>query len=128
MFRIKVNGSTPPEMFKIPFLSDSEWKDAIELQEKPIVDSKHIVVSHYNYDTTPVEITYSIIDATINESKDICVNNVKHQFILLINSYVYSPDTIYDIEIIKLYHQELVSKIAAITAATTHEELTAIVG
>lgn len=127
MFKIKVNGSPTPEIFNIPFLSDTEWKDAIELQEKPIVDSKQIVVSHYNYDTTPIEITYSTVDATISERKDICVKNVKHQFILLVNSHVYSPNTVYDIEVITVYYQDLISKIESITAATTHEELDAIV-
>lgn len=127
MFKIKVNGSPTPEIFNIPFLSDTEWKDAIELHEKPIVDSKQIVVSHYNYDTTPIEITYSTVDTTISERKDICVKNVKHQFILLVNSHVYSPNNDYDIEVITAYYRSLISKIESINSATTHEELDAIV-
>lgn len=128
MIKIKLNGTQTPHVFNVPGIYDDTWRDAIELHEPPVVDSRHFAIPQYNYNTNPIEITYSIIEATVSERKNNELTSLKQQFVQLVNEHLHTTlDNVYDFEMLKLKNQEMLLKITDIEAATTHDELDAIV-
>lgn len=110
---------------------DSRWRDAIELTPKPTVASNQIALPQYNLSTTPIEITYIVVDTPINERKssEITIANQQciSQLTTKIHNWIYSAEqcNFTQFEQAKL---ELDAKIEAINSTTTHEELDTMLG
>jgi len=110
---------------------NSGWRDAIELTPKPKVASNQIAIPQYNLSTNPVEITYVIVDISANERKgsEITIANRRciSQLTTIIHDWVYSTNQL-NLTLFEQAKLELDAKINAINAATTHEELDAVLG
>ena len=126
MIKIRLDGSASPHIFRIPFQDDGLWRDAVELQPMPTVTSKQAVVLTYDWDKTPIEISYSIIDATVGERKINAIKKLKSDYVQEVNQLVHASIE-NDFTELSIKNAELVAKTAVIEAATTHEELDAIV-
>ena len=126
MIKIRLDGSSSPHVFRIPFQDDGLWRDAVELQPMPTVTSKQTVVPTYDWDKNPIEISYSIIDATVGERKINEINKLKSDYVQEVNLLIHASIE-NDFTELSTKNAELVAKIASIEAATTHAQLDAIV-
>lgn len=116
----------------VPENIDSTWRDAVELSPRPKVTTKQIIVPQYNLEVTPIEITYTIINSSVSERIGIEISNLKNIFISDSNTILQNihsnPLEELNVNLILTKQVDLNEKIAAITAATTHEELDAALG
>jgi hypothetical protein len=127
-YRIKINNDGSINLWKP---DETVWRDAIELAPKPVLASNQIAIPQYNLLTTPVEITYTVLDTSIEERKVTEVSLAKQkcftQISSIIQSWIYlnEPITITQIEQATV---GLTAKIEAINSTTTHEELDVLLG
>lgn len=108
---------------------DSTWRDAIEISPRPTVTSKEIIIPQYNLEVTPIEITYTAIEASVAERINIAIGEFKNEFLSKSNNVlqqiIQNPTLDLDVNLLLSYQVALNEKIAAISAATTHAELDA---
>jgi hypothetical protein len=128
MYKINVNSTGAINLWK---QDEIVWRDAIELEPKPIVRTNQIAVPQYNLLSNPVEITYLILDLLLEERKGSEISNAKQQCMIQVSSitqrWIHSDEPV-NLPQIEQAKADLTTKIAAISAATTHEELDAVLG
>ena len=126
--KVKINADGSINSWK---QDDSGWRDAIELEPKLSVASNQIAVPQYDLATTPIGITYIIVDTSIEERKgtEIALARQKCslQISTIIHNLVYSTDQL-NLTLFEQAKLELDAKIEAINSTTTHEELDAVLG
>lgn len=132
--KLKINndGSIFSQRHELENTNDLTWRDAIELLPRPIATSKEIVIPQYNLEVTPIEITYTKIEASIAERINIEIIESKNEFLAkshsVLQQVIQDPSQELNVNLLLSYQVTLNEKIAAITAATTHEELDAALG
>lgn len=126
-YKVKINTDGSINLWE----HDSGWRDAIELTPKPTVTSSQIAIPQYDLSTTPIGITYSIVDTSVDERKKSEISIAKQKCIYQMHSniqaWVYSTEQV-NLTLFEQAKLELDAKINAINATTTHEELDTCLG
>jgi hypothetical protein len=128
-YKVKVNVDGSINLWE---QHDSGWRDAIELTPKPTVASNQIAFPQYNLSTTPVEITYTIVDISTDERKSSEIALIRQKCLIQIStitqSWLYTTDPFSIITQLEQVKADLTAKIEEINSTTTHEELDAVLG
>jgi len=131
MAKLRINSDGSINMWKLPIELDSTWRDAILPDELPVLTSTQVAVPQYDLTKTPIVVTYSIVEATLEERKLNETVKVKGQFVQIANQQanneIVENSEVYDVAVVEQAKQTMITKLEAISSATTHEELDAIV-
>ena len=112
---------TPPE----EGVGNNGWKNAVEV--RPTITPNHQGYTAHTFDLTkdPVEIVYGTFDIPVADRKAGMIANANFEVTMLLNGMARDPST-FDATKVAAAQAAAATKIAAINAATTHDELDAI--
>jgi hypothetical protein len=134
IFKVRINQDGSINLLKqiVAINSDdTNWRPAVEIEPEPTVTSLERVIPQYDLTTDPIGITYVVINMTLAERQQHEIQKIKQKLISSVTTMVHSnfevDPSAFDTDVLTQSKLEVDSKIAAITAATTHEELTEIV-
>jgi hypothetical protein len=128
-FKVKINDNGMINLWKQESSQPSDtdtWRDAIELEAEPTVTTRYLVIPQYDLSTSPVGISYQVIESTVAERQQLELRKVKNTFLTTINSMLHlviTDQTVFDITVIEQAKITLDANIQSITSATTHDEL-----
>lgn len=128
--QVKINNDQSVSLISIP--SDrSNFRDAVEVTSKPIVSISQLAIPSYDFSTTPVNITYSIVDLTIPEIQTQLITNIinilRSDIYILLNVDIDNLNVPFDGTTFAAAKSIAHEKINQVNAAVTLDELTAIV-
>jgi len=103
------------------------WCEAVEIFPD-VVENREIITTHtINIDTIPAEIVWSKRDITVEERKSILIHLAKANFKEVVDAQLAiemaEDDASGDLEAVSAAKAVKDARIAAINAATTHEEV-----
>jgi len=130
-FKVRLNNDESVTLHRPAELDDS-WRDAVELAPAPVLLSTQSAVPSYDFSTTPVTITYSVVELSVDERKQRLPNilNVKFRAdvgLAVNNGMQDDATTPLDTTAIATLQAALINDLASISSATTHAELDAII-
>ena len=108
-----------------PPANEDGWKEAIEVRPEIIPHRQGYTAHVFDITKTPVEIVYGTFDITVDERKSGMKANASFAFQQVIQEQARDPLK-YDPKAVADAHAAIEPKIAAIEAATTHDELDAL--
>ena len=109
----------------LPPANEDGWKDAIEVRPEIIPHRQGYTAHVFDITKTPVEIVYGTFDITVEERKAGMKANASFAFQQVIQEQARDPLK-YDPAAVATAQAAIEPKIAAIEAATTHDELDAL--
>ena len=109
----------------LPPANEDGWKDAIEVRPEIIPHRQGYTAHVFDITKTPVEILYGTFDITVEERKAGMKANASFAFQQVIQEQARDPLK-YDPAAVATAQAAIEPKIAAIEAATTHDELDAL--
>lgn len=101
------------------------WKDAIEVRPEIIANRQGYTAHVFDITKTPVEIVYGTFDITVEERKSGMISNASFSFQQVIQEQARDPLK-YDPQAVADAQAAVAPKVALIEAATTHDELDAL--
>jgi len=108
-----------------PPVNEDGWKEAIEVRPDIIPHRQGYTAHVFDITKTPVEIVYGTFDITVDERKGGMIANASFAFQQVIQEQARDPLK-YDPAAVTAAHEAIQPKIDAINAATTHDELDAL--
>ena len=108
-----------------PPANEDGWKEAIEVRPEIIPHRQGYTAHVFDITKTPVEIVYGTFDITVEERKAGMKANASFAFQQVIQEQARDPLK-YDPAAVATAQAAIEPKIAAIEAATTHDELDAL--
>jgi len=112
-------------------VGNNGWRNAVEIRPA-ITPNRQRYTSHsFDLNSDPVQIVWGIDDITVEERKGSMKNKFKQEFRQVVDQQTNlqlsdNPDEQLDVSAIEAARQTMLSKLAAIDAATTHEALDAL--
>jgi len=112
-------------------VGNNGWRNAVEIRPA-ITPNRQRYTSHsFDLNTDPVQIVWGIDDITVEERKGSMKNKFKQEFRQVVDQQTNlqlsdNPDEQLDVSAIETARQTMLTKKAEIDAATTHEELDAL--
>lgn len=129
--KVKINEDGSINLWKLPQELDSTWRDAVLTENEPTLTSRQIAIPQYDLLKTPIQVSYSIIEASLAERKSNEKNKAKSLFLQITNQQAHNAiadnSEVYDAAVVEHAKEDMIAKLNAISLATTHEELDAIV-
>jgi hypothetical protein len=129
--KVKINEDGSINLWKLPQELDSTWRDAVLTENEPTLTSRQIAIPQYDLLKTPIQVSYSIIEASLAERKSNEKNKAKSLFLQITNQQAHNAiadnSEVYDAAAVEHAKEDMIAKLNAISLATTHEELDAIV-
>lgn len=117
---------------KPPVETETGWKEAIEIF--PDVTPNREYISHHTIDAdkTPAEIIWHKVALTVDDRKGGMIGAAKGEFQRVVNEQAQlqvndNPNEVYDSSVVDAAKTAMESKIAAVNAAVTHEDLDALI-
>lgn len=112
-------------------VGNNGWRNAIEVRAALIPNRQGYTPLRYNLDTDPVEIIWDAYDFTVDERRYSQIADVRQAFQQAVVQQTQlqlsmDPNEQFDISAIETAKQIYNSKIAALEAATTHDDLDAL--
>lgn len=114
-----------------PPAGESGWKSAIEV--RPAITQNRQQYTEHSFDLTkdPVEIVWGVRDVSAEERKGSIQSRIASEFQQVVNEEIRKqvdeyPETQYDAAVVDAARVVFESKMAALAAATTHDELDAL--
>jgi len=110
----------------VPPAGQDGWREAVELRA-PIQNGRQGYTAHrFDLTTTPVQIIWDTYDIPVDQRKADMRSNAGFKFQQVLQEQARNPET-YDAAVIEAARQAMLAKQAQIDAATTHDELDALV-
>ena len=106
-------------------VGNNGWKNAVEIRPNIIANRQGYTSHHFDLSTDPVQIVYGTFDITVDERKGGMKANAGFEFQRVIQEQARDPSK-YDPAAVAAAQAAVAPKIAAIDAATTHDELDAL--
>ena len=106
-------------------VGNNGWKNAVEIRPNIIANRQGYTAHHFDLSTDPVQIVYGTFDITVDERKGGMKANAGFEFQRVIQEQARDPSK-YDPAAVAAAQAGVAPKIAAIDAATTHDELDAL--
>lgn len=129
--KVRINEDNSISLWKNKIEVDASWRDAVETEEEPIVTTRQLVIPKYDLESTPIGISYSVLDASFAERKSNEIRKLKTEFLEIVSQQAHNEiandSEILDISIVEHAKIQLNATVASIESATTHEELDALV-
>ena len=128
MLFVKIeNGKVTQVWDTQPPAGESGWKSAVEV--RPSITNRQQYTEH-SFDLTkdPVEIVWGVRDITVDERKEVMRNAAKAEFQRVVQEEIRKqtdeyPETQYNAATVDAARVAFESKVNAINAATTHDQL-----
>jgi hypothetical protein len=125
-FKIKISENGNVVRIYDNVVNDSTFKDAIELNDFPTINENQSIRTDYNFNTTPIEVTYTVIEKSIDQYRDDVTSRVLEYFITKsvanLKEQFTNTDSI-DPLVLNNIKLEYIKKIDEITSLTSKEEL-----
>ena len=118
---IQVWDTPPPE-------GETGWKSAIEVRPE-ITDGRQVYTGHtFDLTSDPVEIVYGVQDLNVDDHKDSLITNVKYEYqkVAEEQTRLELEGNGMDIDTLIAAKTAKDTKLAAINACTTHDDLDAL--
>ncbi len=129
--KVRINDDGSINLWKLPQELDSTWRDAVLTEKEPTLTTRQIAIPQYDLLKTPIQVSYSIIEASLAERKSNEKNKAKSLFLRITNQQAHNAiadnSEIYDAVVVEQTRLDMIAKLEAISSATTHEELDEIV-
>ena len=110
--------------------SEGGWREAVEVQPD-LVDNREIMTTHsFDLDADPAQIVWAKRELTVDERKGALVGQAKAEFQQIVDAQLQvemaDDDASGDLEAVSTAKAAKDARIAAINAATTHDEVDAL--
>ena len=105
-----------------PPVNEEGWREAIEVRPAIIANRQGYTGHVFDTSKTPVEIVYDTFDITVEERKSGMKTNASFAFQQVLQEQARNPLS-YDPEAVAVAQAAIAPRVAAIDAATTHDEL-----
>jgi hypothetical protein len=107
------------------------WRNAVEVRPSITPNRQRYTSHRFDLNTDPVQIIWDTCDITVDERKISMKNKFKQEFRQVVNDQLeqqLSADSNQqlDVSIVEAARQTMLTKEAAVDAATTHDELDAL--
>ena len=115
---IQVWDTPPPE-------GETGWKSAVEVRPE-ITDGRQVYAGHtFDLTSDPVEIVYGVQDLNVDDHKDSLITNVKYEYQIVAEEQtrLELEGNGMDIDTLIAAKTAKDTKLAAINACTTHDDL-----
>jgi hypothetical protein len=103
------------------------WKSAVEVRPAITAHRQGYTAHTFDLTTDPVQIVYGTYDIPVADRKAGMVANVSFSFQQVVQEQMRNPAS-YDSAAVAAAQAAIAPKVAAIEAATTHDELDALMG
>lgn len=118
---------TPPQ----EGVGNNGWRNAVEVRPPVIPNRQGYTAHRFDLNTDPVQIIWDTFEFTIDERKGGLKANAQFVFQQVVQEQTRlqlspNPQEQFDPAAVETARQEMLAKIAAIDAATTHDELDAL--
>jgi len=118
---IKQCWDTPPA----EGVGNNGWRNAVEVRPAITAHRQGYTAHRFDLNTDPVQIIWDTYDISVGDRKNGMKSNAGFTFQQVANEQARNPET-YDAAAIETARQAMVAKQAAIEAATTHDQLDAL--
>jgi hypothetical protein len=108
-----------------PPAGESGWKSAVEVRPSIVAHRQGYTAHRFDLTTDPVQIIWDTYEISVADRKVGMKANAKFVFQQVVNEQTYNVE-IYDPAVIESARQVMLAKQTAIEAATTHEQLDAL--
>jgi hypothetical protein len=110
--------------------AESGWKEAVEVKPD-LVDNREIMTTHsFDLDADPAQIVWGKRELTVDERKGALIGQAKAEFQQVVDAQLQvemaDDDASGDLEAVSAAKAVKDDRIAAINAATTHDEVDAL--
>ena len=117
---------------KPPVETETGWKEAVEIFPDVIPNREYISHHTIDADKTPAEIIWHKVALTVDDRKGGMIGVAKGEFQRVVNEQAQlqvndNPNEVYDSSVVDAAKTAMESKIAAVNAAVTHEDLDALI-
>jgi hypothetical protein len=112
-------------------VGNNGWVNAVEVRPD-IISTRQRYTSHsFDLNADPVQIVWGICDITIEERKSLMKNKFKQDFRQVVDEQINlqlsdDPGEQLDVSVVETARTVMLAKEAAVDAATTHEDLDAL--
>ena len=103
-------------------VGNNGWKNAVEVRPAITAHRQGYTAHRFNTSTDPVQIIWDTFDISVADRKTSMKSGAGFEFQMVINQQARNPET-YDAAAIETARQAMITKQAAIEAATTHDQL-----
>jgi hypothetical protein len=110
--------------------AESGWREAVEVKPD-LVDNREIITTHsFDLDADPAQIVWGKRELTVDERKGALIGQAKSEFQQIVDAQLQvemaDDDASGDLDAVAAAKAVKDARIAAIKAATTHEEVDAL--
>ena len=106
-------------------VGNNGWRNAVEVRPDIVQHRQAYTAHRFDLNVDPVQIIWGVYDISIDDRKRGMKANVSSVFRMNVNQQLLTPETA-DPALIDSLRQAMLTKHAAIDAATTHDELDAL--
>lgn len=110
----------------VPPEGQDGWREAVEIRPALIANRQGYTAHRFDLTTTPIQIIWDTYDISVDQRKSDMRSNAGFKFQQVLQEQARNPET-YDAALIEAARQEMLAKQAQIDAATTQDELDALV-
>lgn len=110
----------------VPPEGQDGWREAVEIRPTLIANRQGYTAHRFDLTTTPIQIIWDTYDIPVDQRRSDMRSNAGFKFQQVLQEQARNPET-YDAALIEAARQEMLAKQAQIDAATTHDELDALV-
>ena len=118
---VKQVWDTPPS----EGVGNNGWKNAVEVRPAITAHRQGYTAHRFDITTDPVQIIWDTYDISVADRKNGMSSNAGFEFQMVVNQQARNPAT-YDAAAVETARQAMITKQAAIEAATTHDQLDAL--
>jgi hypothetical protein len=101
------------------------WKSAVEVRPAIVAHRQGYTAHTFNLNTDPVQIVYGTYDISVADRKGSMIANASSNFQQVVHEQLSDPST-YDAAAVAAAQAAIAPRVADIEAATTHDELDAL--
>lgn len=106
-------------------VGNNGWRNAVEVRPSIQAGRQGYTAHRFDLNTDPVQIIWDTFEISVDERKAGMKSNAGFEFQQVVNEQARNPET-FDAAAIETARQAMVTKQAAIDAATTHDALDAL--
>ena len=106
-------------------VGNNGWKNAVEVRPAITAHRQGYTAHRFNTSTDPVQIIWDTFDISVADRKNGMKSSASFEFQQVATQQARNPET-YDAAAIETARQAMITKQAAIEAATTHDQLDAL--
>ena len=124
-----VNGEVKQVWDTVPAdgVGNNGWRNAVEVRPTITAHRQGYTAHRFDLSTDPVQIIWDAYDITVADRKAGMVSNASFSFQQVVQEQMRDPSN-YDPAAVAAAQAAIAPKVAAIEAATTHDELDALMG